>query len=114
MNNSKLHLRKRRQARIRSRVSGTATRPRLAVYRSNMNIYAQLIDDEKGVTIAAANDLSEKGGTKVERATKVGKAIAEAATKANIKECVFDRGGFLYTGRVKSLADSARASGLTF
>jgi len=89
--NKKSQLRQRRKARIRSRVSGTQARPRLAVYRSNTNIYAQLIDDEQGVTLAAANDLAQKSGTKVERAAKVGKAIADAAGKASIKECVFDR-----------------------
>lgn len=107
--NKKETLRERRKARIRSKVSGTPSRPRLCIYRSNTNIYAQLIDDTNSVTLAASNDLAEKKGTKVERAKVVGTAIAKAASDANIKECVFDRSGFLYTGRVQALADAARS-----
>lgn len=106
----KATLRKRRHNKIRSRVTGTAERPRLCVFRSNANIYAQLIDDASGKTLASANDVKESKGTKIERSASVGKTIGEAAKKAGIKECVFDRGGFLYTGRVKALADAARDS----
>lgn len=105
----------RRHARIRSQVSGTALRPRLAVFRSNKFIYAQLIDDAAQVTLASAADMGAKPvGTKVERATKVGEELAKAAQAKGISSVVFDRGGFKYTGRVKALADSARAAGLTF
>jgi len=106
--------RNRRHARIRSKVAGTAARPRLAVFRSNKNIYAQLIDDSSEKTIVAANDMKETKGTKIERAEKVGKTIAEAAKKANITDVVFDRGGYLYAGRVKALAEAARTAGLNF
>ena len=103
-----------RHKRIRARIHGTATCPRLAVYRSNANIYAQLIDDDTGVTLAAANDLKAKKGTKIERAQAVGAEIAKNAQSAKISKCVFDRGGFLYTGRISALADAARESGLVF
>ncbi len=102
---------------IRQKIKGTAERPRLSVFRSNKYIYAQLIDDENGKTIAAASS-RDKGfsakGTKVEVAAEVGKAIGELAKKENIETCVFDRGGYLYHGRVKSLADGAREAGLKF
>jgi len=110
----KVFTRKARQRRIRARVAGTAQRPRLAVFRSSTAIYAQAIDDEKGVTIAAANDLKIKKGTKCERAVEVGKKIAETIKAQKIDNVVFDRGGFLYHGRVKILADAARESGLKF
>ncbi len=109
--------RARRQRRVRGKVSGTAERPRLAVFRSNLGIYAQLIDDLEGKTIASA---SWKGlpksfkGTKTEQANEVGKRLAEAAEKAGIEACVFDRAGYLYHGRVKALAEGAREGGLTF
>ncbi|OGZ16372.1 MAG: 50S ribosomal protein L18 [Candidatus Lloydbacteria bacterium RIFOXYC12_FULL_46_25] len=106
--------RMRRHNRIRARVSGTAEKPRLAVFRSARFITAQLIDDTKGVTLIEASDLKAKTGTKMERASVVGKAIAEKAKGKKITHVVFDRGGFLYTGRVKSLADAAREGGLTF
>jgi len=106
--------RKRRHGRIRSQVSGTATRPRLSVYRSNANTYAQLIDDERGVTLVAAHDVQEKKGTKIERAKNVGTQIAQDAKKANITSVIFDRGGYQYTGRVQALADAAREGGLQF
>ncbi len=103
--------------RIRRVVKGTAARPRLSVFRSNKQIYAQLINDIDGVTIAAASsaikDFAVKG-KKVEIAKEVGKQIAEKATQAGIKEVVFDRGGFLYHGRVKALAEGAREAGLQF
>ncbi len=104
----------RRHKKIRSRVSGSTMRPRLSVFRSNECIYAQIINDETHATIAAANDLKITKGTKVERAEMVGKTLAEQAQKNGITTVVFDRGGFRYTGRIKALADSARAAGLIF
>lgn len=106
--------RQRRHRRVRSRIFGTAERPRLTVFRSNKFIYAQLIDDNSGATIVSASDDKLKSGTKTERATQIGKEIAERAKKAGVKTVVFDRGGYLYAGRVKSLAESARKSGLEF
>lgn len=104
----------RRSNRIRAKITGTESKPRLAVYRSAMHIQAQLIDDKKGITIVAAHDLKEGKGTKVERAILIGKKLAEEAKKKGITTVVFDRGGFLYAGRVKALADAARAEGLQF
>ena len=98
---------------IRKKVSGTAERPRLAVFRSNKEIYAQVIDDIDGNTLACASS-NEIKGTKTEQAIAVGKLIADNAQKAGIATVVFDRGGFLYHGRVKALADSAREAGLKF
>ena len=113
--NAKQAKRTRRHSRIRSRVSGTATTPRLAVFRSNKYIYAQLINDVDGVTLASASDLKDIGKmTKVESAAKVGKTLAETAKKQKITSVVFDRGGFIFTGRVKALAEAAREGGLTF
>lgn len=106
--------RTRRHARIRARVVGTATCPRLAVYRSNQAVYAQLINDETGTTIAAADTRKAKGETRRERATAVGTTIAELAKKAGVESVVFDRGGFKYQGSVAALADGARAAGLQF
>ena len=111
-----------RKLRIRRRVRkvsfGTAERPRLSVFRSNKEIYAQLIDDNKGVTLVAASsrdkELSKAKGTKTEIAAEVGKSIAEKAKKAGIETVAFDRGGNLYHGRVKSLAEGAREAGLKF
>ena len=107
----------KRHARVRAKVSGTAECPRLDVFRSNSNIYAQIIDDVKGVTLAAAAS-NEKGfegsGGNCEGARKVGKMIAERALEKNITEVVFDRGGYLYHGRVKELAEGAREGGLKF
>ena len=104
--------------RIRKVVSGTGARPRLAVYRSNKEIYAQIIDDVTGKTISAASsrdkDISSAKGTKTEVANLVGKAIAERALKAGVETISFDRGGSLYHGRVKSLAEGAREAGLKF
>ena len=103
------------KASIRTKVSGTAERPRLTVFRSNSQIYAQVIDDTKGVTLASASSLGIKDKmTKSEKAALVGKAIAEAAKKARVNEVVFDRNGYLYHGRVQSLADAAREAGLQF
>ncbi len=104
----------RRHARVRAKVSGTAERPRLAVYRSNRYITGQIIDDVTGNTLASATSKTATGKTYSERAFATGKAIADAAKKANISTVVFDRGGFLYTGRVKSFADGARDGGLVF
>ena len=103
-----------RHRRIRARVSGSATCPRLAVYRSNAYIYGQLIDDTTGLTLAAASDMKSKKGTKTERARTVGADLAKKAQAAGITQCVFDRGGFLYAGRISTLADAARESGLIF
>ena len=102
--------------RIRAKVSGTAQKPRLSVFRSNKDIYAQLIDDRTGTTLAAANsrqaDIAAQSGTKSEKAALVGKVLAQKAKDLGIETCVFDRGGYLYHGRVKSVADGAREGGL--
>ena len=109
-------LRLKRHKRIRGKISGTAERPRLSIFRSNKNIYAQLIDDVAGVTLASASTLDKEvsKGTKTEQAIVVGKLVAERAVAKGISEVVFDRGGYLYHGRVKALADSARENGLKF
>lgn len=104
----------RRKARIRSQIHGTATKPRLSVFRSWAHIYAQLIDDDAGKTLASASDLKAKKSTGVERASSVGTQIAESAKGLKISEIVFDRGGFAYHGRVKALAEAAREAGLKF
>ncbi len=106
--------RERRHRRIRSRVAGTAERPRLVVFRSNKNMYAQLIDDDKGVTIAAASNVKTKGAKKIAAADAVGKTIAEAALARKVKQVVFDRAGYIFTGRVKAVAEAARKAGLEF
>ena len=116
MSLTKSDRRQRIRFRIRRIVSGTAAKPRLSVFRSNKEIYAQLIDDVNGVTLLAASS-REKGvskGTNVEVATAVGKLIAEKALKAGIENVTFDRGGYLYHGRIQSLAEGARAAGLKF
>jgi large subunit ribosomal protein L18 len=103
--------------RIRKKISGTAACPRLSVFRSNKEIYAQLIDDVTGVTLAAANSRNKEmapTGAKVDQAKAVGMKLAEIAKSKGIEACVFDRGGYLYHGRVKSLADGAREGGLKF
>lgn len=110
----------RRHRRVRSRISGTAERPRLNVFRSLNHIYAQLIDDERGVTLVSASTLDPeirdqlKGLTKTEQAKKVGELVAKRALAAGITQVVFDRGGYPYHGRVKALAESSRAAGLVF
>ena len=104
----------RRHARVRQRLAGTGERPRLAVFRSLSHIYAQVIDDASGKTVAAASDLDVGTGKKSEKAKQVGKAIAERAKAKGIGEVVFDRGGYRYHGRIKALADAARESGLRF
>lgn len=109
-------IRQRIHARIRAKLAGTPERPRLSVHRSLTNIYAQVIDDQNGVTLASASSLALKlkSGGNVAAAKEIGKAVAEAATAKGIKKVVFDRGGFLYHGRVKALADAAREAGLDF
>ena len=117
MSNLKVNRRARIKKRIRKNISGTSSRPRLTVFRSNKQIYVQLIDDVNGVTLASAASLKEDEAQKVnklEQAKLIGKQIAEKATEAGIAEVVFDRNGYLYHGRVKALADSARESGLKF
>ncbi len=108
----------RRHVRLRKKVSGTAERPRLAVFRSGQHIYAQVIDDKAGRTLAQASDLEaglrDGGGTKTERARKVGALVAQRAKQAGLDAVVFDRGGFEYAGRVQALADAAREEGLVF
>jgi large subunit ribosomal protein L18 len=117
----KLNLRKRRHVRVRAKVIGTPQRPRLNVFRSSAHIYAQVIDDEAGHTIVAASDLEEavrsragEGAPKVARAKVVGEVIAERAKELGYSAVVFDRGGFLYHGRVKAVAEGAREGGLIF
>ncbi|MFK7049153.1 MULTISPECIES: 50S ribosomal protein L18 [Flavobacterium] len=117
MSLTKSERRQRIQYRIRKIVSGTAARPRLSVFRSNKEIYAQLIDDVNGVTLLAASSREKEvdtKGTKIEVAAVVGKLLAERALKAGIDTVTFDRGGYLYHGRVQSLAEGARAAGLKF
>lgn len=118
MAKTKVSRRNKIRARIRSKVVGTTQVPRLSVYRSNNDIYAQIIDDSRGVTICAASsregEISAVKDTKVAKATLVGKKLAEKAVSAGINQVVFDRGGYLYHGRVKSLADGAREGGLKF
>ncbi len=113
---SKLERRTRIKHRIRKIISGTATKPRLSVFRSNKEIYAQLVDDVNGVTIASVSsrDKDIKATSKVEAATAVGKSIAEKASKSGVETVAFDRNGYLYHGRVKVLADAAREAGLKF
>lgn len=110
--------RKKRHARVRAKLSGTTVRPRLNVYRSNQHIYAQIIDDVNSVTIASAStmdkELSLDGTSNVTAAQKVGELVAKRAVEKGVKEVVFDRGGYLYHGRVKALADAAREAGLQF
>lgn len=113
--NVKLERRLKIKAHIRSKISGTAEKPRLTVFRSNCQIYAQVIDDVNGKTLAAASSLALKEKmTKIEQAAKVGALIAQTAKEAGITEVVFDRSGYLYHGRIKQLADAAREAGLKF
>jgi large subunit ribosomal protein L18 len=116
-----LTARERRHRRVRAKVSGTTQRPRLNVFRSSAHIYAQVIDDTRGHTLVAASDLEQavreragEGATKSARAKTVGEVIAERAKEAGIETVLFDRGGFLYHGRVKAVADGAREGGLKF
>jgi large subunit ribosomal protein L18 len=114
---SRQEIRRRIHKRIRKRVAGTPERPRLAIFRSANHIYAQVIDDQQGRTLVAAasteKDLRGKGGN-VEGAKKIGSAVAQRAKDKGISKVVFDRGGYMYHGRVKALADAARAAGLEF
>ena len=103
-----------RHNRIRAKVAGTATRPRLAVFRSNRFVYAQLINDDAGKTLAAVDTRTQKGATLTERSTAVGTVMAEKAKAAGVTEVVFDRGGFRYQGTIAALADGARSGGLVF
>lgn len=109
-------IRKRIHARIRQKVRGTAERPRLNVYRSLNHIYAQVIDDMQGVTLASASTVTAKlkAGGSVEAAREIGKQVAERAKEKGVARVVFDRGGYLYHGRIKALADAAREAGLEF
>lgn len=115
MKRTKQESRKRIHHRIRRKIKGTTERPRLSIYRSNKAIYCQVIDDVKGITLAAATSHNtDCSGAGMEQAVAVGKLIAERAVAAGVKAVVFDRGGYLYHGRVKALADSAREGGLQF
>lgn len=112
--NKKQDKRIRLKLKIRAKISGTGVRPRLSVFRSNKFIYVQVIDDTKGKTLLSASDIKIKKGTKSERAKEVGKLISVACFVAKIKQVVFDRNGFKYTGRIKTVAEEARAGGLKF
>ena len=120
MAKTKLETRERRKAHIRKKVNGTAERPRLSIFRSSKHMYAQIVDDEKHETIVAVSTLDEKiiaelkGLNKVDRAKKIGAAIAERAKSKGVEKVVFDRNGFIYHGRVMALADAAREAGLKF
>ena len=117
---NKNEVRLRKHARVRKKLAGTAERPRLAVFRSLSNIYAQVIDDDKGVTLVAASSLEKaikdkvEFGGNIEAAKEVGKLVAETASEAGITEVVFDRGGYAYHGRVQAVAEGAREAGLKF
>lgn len=107
--------RNRIHVKIRQRIIGTAQRPRLCVFRANQHIYAQLVDDDKGKVLASASDVKLKGkGTKVQHAVEVGKMIAKEAVAQKIESVVFDRGGFVFHGRIKAVADGAKEGGLKF
>ena len=110
----KVQNRIRRATRVRARIEWTSEKPRLSVFRSNTHITAQAIDDTTGITLCSAHDITAKKGTKSERAQAVGATIAKAMLEKGIKACVFDRGGYLYHGRVKALAEAAREAGLQF
>ena len=109
-------IRQKRHRRVRGKLSGTADRPRLNIFRSNTGIYAQVIDDVAGVTLVSASTLDSEvsGNTKTEQASSVGAVVAKRAVEKGIKEVVFDRGGYLYHGRVQALAEAARENGLDF
>lgn len=118
MSNNKSSARQKIRYRIRKKISGTSSKPRLSVFRSNSDIYAQLIDDTNGATIAAASsrqkDISAQKTAKTEKSKLVGEAIARKATELGIKDVVFDRSGYIYHGRVKAVAEGAREGGLIF
>lgn len=106
--------RERRHRRVRARVSGSASRPRLSIHKSNTRVVAQIIDDERGVTLAAVSSSDEKGKTPRERAEAAAQTLAKRAAEKKVKAVVFDRGGFQYLGTIKAFADAARAAGLEF
>lgn len=110
----KVEKREARHRRIRRKVTGTSERPRLSVYKSNTGIYAQIIDDTKGVTLVASSSLPLKKKSKLEKVKEIGALLAKAAKAKGITTVVFDRGGFLYSGRIRAFADSAREAGLIF
>ncbi len=110
----KVQNRLRRANRVRARIEWTASKPRLSVFRSNTHITAQAIDDSTGATLCSAHDIAAKKGTKSERAREVWATIAKTMLEKGITACIFDRGGYLYHGRVKALAEGAREAGLTF
>lgn len=107
-------LRISKHKRVRKNITGTADKPRVAVFKSGQHIYAQIIDDLKGATLVSESDLKIKQGTKTEKATKVGEALAQKAIKAKVTKIIFDRGGFAYHGRVAALAEGLRKGGLQF
>lgn len=111
---NKLEKRIRIKAKIRSKIKGDKNCPRFSVYRSNNYIYAQMIDDIEGKTLVSVSDVKKEKGTKAERAKEVGEEVAKLAKEKKIKKCVFDRNGFKYTGRIKTLAEAAREAGLDF
>lgn len=115
---SRNEVRKARHERVRAKVSGTSETPRLNVFRSNSNIFAQIIDDEKGITLVSASSIDKElkleNGSNIEATKKVGELIAKRAKKAKITKVTFDRGGYLYHGRVEALAEAARENGLEF
>ncbi len=111
---SKTQRRERRHARVRAKVMGTSERPRLSIYKSNTRVIAQIIDDERGVTLAAVSSSDEKGKTPRERAEMAAVTLAKKAGEKKVSKVVFDRGGFQYVGTLKAFADTARANGLTF
>lgn len=111
---TKSEQRARRHNRIRAKVAGTSERPRLAIFKSNSYVYAQIIDDTKGATLSAVSDMGLKGKTKTERAKLAGALLAKSAKEKGIETIVFDRGGFIYTGRVRAFAEGAREGGLVF
>jgi len=111
---AKQHKRQRRHRRVRAKVIGTESRPRLSIYKSNTRLTAQIINDEKGVTLAAVSSMEEKGKSPRERAELAAATLAKRAKDAGVKAVVFDRGGFQYLGTVKAFADAARAAGLEF
>lgn len=110
----KVQNRLKRAVKVRSRLQSSESRPRLSIFRSNTHIYAQLIDDSKSVTICSASDIKITTGSKSEKAAEVGTMIAKSMLDKGIKNCVFDRGGHLYHGRVKVLADAVREAGIAF
>lgn len=114
MKNTKITLRKRRHAKIKAKISGTAAKPRLVVFRSLKATYGQLVDDTNGKVLLASSDIKSKKGSKTENASKAGVELAKKAKTAGIETCVFDRNGYKYHGRVKALADGAREGGLKF